>query len=174
MLTPGCRISEAHLQKVMGYVQRARNNGGKLLIGGEQLSPSAGLTGNFVVPTIFDEVTAGNELFSDEVFGPVLAVTRFDRVEDAIRLANNTRYGLANSIWTSDLAAAMTASRRLESGLVWVNTTLDGAPQLPFGGMKASGFGRELGKVGFDDFTELKTVLLSSAPFASAFPGALQ
>jgi betaine-aldehyde dehydrogenase len=170
----GSMISEAHLQKVMGYVQRARNNGGKLLIGGEQLSPSAGLTGNFVVPTIFDEVTAGNELFSDEVFGPVLAVTRFDRVEDAIRLANNTRYGLANSIWTSDLAAAMTASRRLESGLVWVNTTLDGAPQLPFGGMKASGFGRELGKVGFDDFTELKTVLLSSAPFASAFPGALQ
>jgi acyl-CoA reductase-like NAD-dependent aldehyde dehydrogenase len=165
----GAMISAPHTGKVMGFIDRARSGGKTLVAGGERYSPAAGLSDNFVTPTIFAGVGPADELFSDEVFGPVLSVTRFRTTDEAIELANHTRYGLANTIWTSRLDTALAASRRLESGIVWVNTTLDGAPQLPFGGIKASGFGRELGAAGFDDFTELKTVILSSAPTAPVF-----
>ncbi|MCB9992088.1 MAG: aldehyde dehydrogenase family protein [Hyphomicrobiaceae bacterium] len=169
----GSMISVPHLQKVMGYVGRARtSNSARLIVGGDQLRPAENLTDNFILPTIFDDVTPGSELFAEEVFGPVLAVSRFETVDEAINLANSTTYGLANTAWTSDLHTAMAASHRLNSGLVWVNTTLDGAPQLPFGGIKASGFGRELGNAGFEDFTELKTVILNAGRFDSVFPGA--
>jgi betaine-aldehyde dehydrogenase len=168
----GSMISASHAGKVAGYIDRARDAGNKLVVGGERLTPGAGLSDNFVTPTIFSDVRPGDELFKEEVFGPVLSVTRFRTPDEAIEMANLTEYGLANTIWTSNLETAMSASRRLESGIVWVNTILDGAPQLPFGGIKASGFGRELGNAGFEDFTELKTVILSSAPVASAFPRA--
>ncbi|WP_217052260.1 aldehyde dehydrogenase family protein [Klebsiella variicola] len=167
----GSMISPQHTGRVMGFIERARQSGKTLLTGGETVNPGTGLSGNFVVPTIFSDVNAGDELFTDEVFGPVLSVTRFRTPDEAIELANRTRYGLANTIWTSKLETAMTASRRLESGIVWVNTTLDGAPQLPFGGIKASGYGRELGNAGFDDFTEHKTVILSSAASGAVFRG---
>lgn len=166
----GSMISTNHAGKVMGYVDRAKASKSKLVVGGDRLSPAGGLSDNFVSPTIFSDVGPDEELFTEEVFGPVLSVTRFKTADEAIELANRTHYGLANTIWTSRLDTAMAASRRLESGIVWVNTTLDGAPQLPFGGIKASGFGRELGNAGFDDFTELKTVLLSSAPSSNVFP----
>lgn len=165
----GTMISEEQLQRVLGFVDRASAQGIKLVSGGERVSPGDGMTGTFIAPTIFDEVPPGTELFTDEVFGPVLAVTRFSSTNEAITLANATRYGLANTVWTESLETAMTVSRALQSGVVWVNTTLDGAPQLPFGGIKASGFGRELGNAGMEDFTELKTVLISTKPFVSAF-----
>jgi acyl-CoA reductase-like NAD-dependent aldehyde dehydrogenase len=165
----GSMISGAHADRVMGYIDRAKGGRSQLVMGGERRSPSSGLSDNFVAPTIFANVSPDDELFSEEVFGPVLSVTRFRAPDEAIELANRTHYGLANTIWTRSLDTAMAASRRLESGIVWVNTTLDGAPQLPFGGIKASGFGRELGNAGFDDFTELKTVILSSAPSAPVF-----
>lgn len=166
----GAMISAAHLEKVMGYVERARSQGGRLVAGGERLSPAKGMTSNFIAPTVFDAMKPESELFTDEVFGPVLGITRFTNQDEAIALANRTKYGLANTVWTTCLETAMATIRRLDSGIVWVNTTLDGAPQLPFGGIKASGFGRELGNAGFEDFTELKTALVSTAPFASAFP----
>lgn len=165
----GSMISADHCQKVIGYIERAKSSDGNLVAGGMAVPPSNVLTENFVVPTIFDHVQPQSELFKDEVFGPVLSVTRFKDANDAIALANSTPYGLANAVWTSKLETAMTVSRRLESGIVWVNTMLDGAPQLPFGGIKASGFGRELGNAGFEDFTELKTILLSTTPYVSAF-----
>jgi len=169
----GSMISAPHTDKVMGYVKRAARQS-EPLIGGEAMAPAAGLTGNFVQPTIFGDVAMDSELFTEEVFGPVLAITRFKTNEEAIDLANATRYGLANSLWTQSLATSLTCSRRLKSGIVWVNTALDGAPQLPFGGTKGSGFGRELGEAGFEDFTEPKTVILATAHYAPAFPGAAQ
>lgn len=165
----GSLISADHLQKVMGYINRAKSNGVSIITGGGNLCPVSGLTDNFVQPTIFDGVEPESELFTEEVFGPVLSVTRFSDRDTAIQLANRTEYGLANTLWTSDLETAMTCSRRLRSGLVWVNTTLDGAPQLPFGGVKGSGYGRELGNAGFEDFTDLKTVLLSTGPYGPVF-----
>lgn len=98
-------------------------------------------------------------LFRDEIFGPVLSVTRFRTMEEAIELANDTEYGLANSLWTKDLDKAMIVSRELRAGRIWVNTTIDGGPQLPAGGFKASGFAREMGAAGLEEFTEIKYVL---------------
>ena len=98
-------------------------------------------------------------LFRDEIFGPVLSVTRFRTMEEAIELANDTAYGLANSLWTKDLDKAMIVSRGLRAGRIWVNTTIDGEPQLPAGSFKASGFGREMGAAGLEEFTEIKSVL---------------
>ena len=168
----GALISAEHTEKVMGFVGRARESGGNLIAGGDRMSPAQGLTDNFVVPTIFDRVSPDSELFTREVFGPVLSVTRFSSRDEAIALANQTAYGLANTLWTRSLETAMAVSRAVKSGLVWINTTLDGAPQLPFGGVKASGFGRELGNAGLEDFTDLKTVLLSTAAFKGPFPKA--
>lgn len=165
----GAMISAAHTQKVLGYIERAKRDGQRLIAGGDRITPGAGLSDNFVSPTIFADIQPDHALFAEEIFGPVLSVTRFRTSEEAITLANQTQYGLANTIWTTNLATAMTASRQLRSGLVWVNTTLDGAPQLPFGGVKASGFGRELGNAGYDDFTDVKTVILSTAPYLSSF-----
>lgn len=171
----GSMISEAHMDRVVGFIDRAKSSSRATLVaGGSRVRPGKGLTANFVAPTIFDDVEPGSELFREEIFGPVLAVTRFDTLDEAIALANDTSYGLANTAWTSSLTPALEVSRRLKSGVVWINTTLDGAPQLPFGGVRASGFGRELGNAGFEDFTELKTVILSTAPFAPAFAGEAQ
>lgn len=166
----GAMVSERQLERVIGFIRRAPAEGCRLIAGGEQVSPGIGMTDNFVAPTIFDDVSPGTELFSEEVFGPVLAITPFDEPEEAIRLANDTRYGLANTLWTRSLETAMTATRQLKSGVVWVNTTLDGAPQLPFGGVKASGYGRELGNAGLEDFTAIKTVLISTTRYEPAFP----
>jgi acyl-CoA reductase-like NAD-dependent aldehyde dehydrogenase len=99
------------------------------------------------------------EVFRKEIFGPVLSVSRFRTTEEAITLANDTEYGLANSLWTKNVDTALTVSRELRSGTVWVNTTIDGSPQLPFGGYKASGYGREMGNAGLEEFTQIKTVL---------------
>jgi acyl-CoA reductase-like NAD-dependent aldehyde dehydrogenase len=97
-------------------------------------------------------------IFQEEIFGPVLSVTRFSDVVDAIRLANDTEYGLANAVWTTNIDTAMTVSKALRSRTVWINTQIDGAPQLPFGGVKSSGFGKEMGMEGVLEFTELKTI----------------
>ena len=123
-------------------------------VGGE---PGEG-SGNYVAPTVLDNVAETSSAFTEEIFGPVLSVTRSGDLADAIRLANATEYGLAGSIWTNNIDKALTVAKGMRSGRIWVNTTIDGAPQLPAGGMKRSGFGREMGQAGFEEFTELKTI----------------
>jgi betaine-aldehyde dehydrogenase len=162
----GSMISCQQVDRVMAFVQMSEGSHAKLLRGGQPFRPSPELTANFIPPTVFDHVPIHNELFTEEIFGPVLSVTRFSTTEEAVALANRTRYGLANTVWTARLDTAMRLTRSLQSGIVWVNTTLDGAPQLPFGGIKASGYGRELGHAGFEDFTHLKTVILATSRFA--------
>jgi acyl-CoA reductase-like NAD-dependent aldehyde dehydrogenase len=120
--------------------------------------------GLFVTPAVFDDVLPGTSLFTDEVFGPLLTVTRFDSAEEAIALANNTSYGLTNSVWSTNVSTALEVARALRSGTVWINTTIDGAPQLPYGGYKASGQGREMGTAGLDEFTEIKALHLRTKP----------
>jgi acyl-CoA reductase-like NAD-dependent aldehyde dehydrogenase len=148
----GALISEAHTEQVLGFIDRGRAVGAELVTGGDRHGTC------FVAPTIFDHVEPEMELFRSEIFGPVLSVSRFSGVDDAVRLANDSEYGLAASVWTKDLDKALTVSRRLRTGTVWVNTTIDGSPQLPFGGFKASGFGREMGNAGLEEFTEVKSV----------------
>jgi betaine-aldehyde dehydrogenase len=99
-----------------------------------------------------------NPAFLEEIFGPVLTVTRFANTDEAISLANAVEFGLANTIWSKNIDTALSVGRALRSGTVWINTTIDGAPQLPGGGVKNSGYGREMGQAGFDEFTEIKTI----------------
>jgi len=152
----GAMIHEDHLAKVLGYVDGARAQGARVITGGRRLQVGDG--GSYLAPTIVDHVLPESGLFREEVFGPVLSVTRFTGADEAVALANAVDYGLAASVWTKNIDTALEVSRRMRSGTVWVNTTIDGAPQLPGGGMKASGYGREMGQVGFDEFTEVKTI----------------
>ena len=98
----------------------------------------------------------------DEIFGPVLSVVSFGTVDDAIQIANDTLYGLSAGVWTRDVDTAFQVSRAVRAGTVWINCFMDGHPELPFGGYKDSGLGRELGRFSADEFTELKTVQLPS------------
>jgi betaine-aldehyde dehydrogenase len=116
--------------------------------------------GCYVAPTVIDGVASDDRLFQEEVFGPVLAVTRFSTRDEAIELANAVPYGLANSVWTQSLDTALIVSKALRSGVVWVNTTIDLGPQLPLNGRKASGHGSEMGLAGLEEYTQLKTVNL--------------
>jgi len=159
----GALIHEKHLDTVLGYVDGARAAGATVLTGGERLGGEHS-DGFYVGPTIVDRVAPDSALFQEEVFGPVLAVTRFSSVDEAVALANAVDYGLANSIWSGSIDVALSVSRRLKSGTVWVNTTIDGAPQLPGGGVKQSGYGREMGQAGFDEFLEYKTIQIRTAP----------
>jgi acyl-CoA reductase-like NAD-dependent aldehyde dehydrogenase len=154
----GSMIHEKHLDQVLRYVSEAESDGAEVVTGGKRLVDGELADGFFVEPTIVDKVLRGSALFSEEVFGPVLAVTRFSSADEAVDLANSVEFGLANSVWSSSIDTALSVSRRLKSGTVWVNTTIDGAPQLPGGGVKQSGYGREMGQAGFDEFTELKTI----------------
>jgi acyl-CoA reductase-like NAD-dependent aldehyde dehydrogenase len=102
-------------------------------------------------------------VFREEIFGPVVSLTTVADADEAVRMANETSYGLAHTVWTSDLSTALIVSRELRSGTVWVNTHLDGSTLIPFGGVKASGFGREAGREGLLEFASLKTVQIRSA-----------
>ncbi|MFT3871451.1 MAG: aldehyde dehydrogenase family protein [Nocardioides sp.] len=154
----GALISPDHVQKVLSFLAPERLGKGRVLTGGEIRDT------DFVTPTIVDDVTPDSALFQEEIFGPVLAVTRFRDLDEAIQLANAVDYGLANSIWSKNVDKTLMAARRLRSGRVWINTTIDGSAQLPAGGMGASGYGREMGRQGFDEFTELKSVQLRTGP----------
>jgi betaine-aldehyde dehydrogenase len=155
----GAMIHEAHADKVLSYIASATEQGARLMTGGRRVS-EGGRSGIFIEPTIFDRVEPTMRIFREEIFGPVLGVVRFADVEEAIRIANDTSYGLANAVWTKNLDTALVVARRLRAGTVWINTTLDVRPQLPFGGVKGSGHGRENGQAGLEEFTQPKTCLV--------------
>jgi len=153
----GAMIHEAHLDKVLDYIEAGQASGATLVTGGQRLLDDGRKGGLFVAPTILDYVDPGASVFQEEIFGPVLATARFSTVAEAIELANNTVYGLANGVWTKNVDRAVEVGRALRSGTVWINTANDGAPQLPFGGYKDSGSGREKGRPGLEEFLENKT-----------------
>ena len=166
----GALIHPQHLERVLDYVRQGTEDGATLLTGGHRLTTEGRDAGQFLAPTIFDRVRPDARIFQEEIFGPVLSVTRFDTVEEAIALANDTVYGLANSVWTSDLRTAHRVSRKLRSGTVWINTTIDGAPQLPLGGYKQSGYGREAGQLGMEEFTNVKSIQTRTGSRTPAYP----
>ncbi|MBS4207531.1 aldehyde dehydrogenase family protein [Bacillus sp. FJAT-50079] len=152
----GSLIHQEHLNKVLEYIQFGQEDGATLLTGGKQIKVDG--SSCYIEPTIFDHVQENHRIFQEEIFGPVLSVIRFNGVEDAIRKVNNTVYGLANSIWTKNINQALTMSKAIKSGTVWVNTIIDGPAQLPLGGYKASGFGKEMGEEGMEEFTQIKSI----------------
>ncbi|BCB75300.1 sorbosone dehydrogenase [Phytohabitans flavus] len=154
----GAMIHPGHLEKVLQYVSVGAQQGATVLTGGHRLTGPAHDDGLFVAPTVLDGVRPDARVFREEIFGPVLSVTRFGDADEAVRLANGVEYGLANTIWSKDIDKVLDVGKALQSGTVYVNTTIDGAPQMPFGGYKASGVGREMGQAGFEEFTELKSI----------------
>ncbi|TAM71285.1 MAG: aldehyde dehydrogenase family protein [Microbacteriaceae bacterium] len=165
----GAMIHEQHLDKVLRAVEVAEQSGAIVLAGGSRLSGAGYDDGLFMSATVLGNVTPESAAFREEIFGPVLTVTEFDTTDDAVRLANAVAYGLGNTIWTSNIGTALDVMRKLRSGTVWVNTSIDGAPQMSFGGYKASGYGREMGRMGLEEFTQLKSVQIRTGKRAGTF-----
>jgi acyl-CoA reductase-like NAD-dependent aldehyde dehydrogenase len=166
----GPLIHDSHMNGVLNHIRRASTEGARLAIGGYQVADPPFDRGCFVTPTVFDHVTTDMALFRDEVFGPVLAVTTFSADDEAVTLANYTGYGLGNGVWTKDIDRAVFCSRRLKSGTVYVNTYLETSVQMPFGGFKESGMGRENGMDGLLEFTETKSTFIKLGNRLPALP----
>lgn len=148
--------NQAQYRRVVVMIEQAQDEGCELLVGGAEC-PDALKPGLFVCPTIFGQVTADKTIAREEVFGPVLAIMVYDDVEEAIRIANDTRYGLSGYVWGADRNAALAVAARLRTGMVHLNgASLDTAA--PFGGYKMSGLGREWGVFGMEEFLEVKSV----------------
>jgi aminomuconate-semialdehyde/2-hydroxymuconate-6-semialdehyde dehydrogenase len=157
----GALISAAHRGKVEGYLKLAVEEGGTIRCGGTRPSLPGDLAeGFFLEPAVITGLSASCRTATEEIFGPVVTVHPFDSEETALAMANGTPYGLAASVWTSDLDRAHRVAQQLESGLVWVNTWLLRDLRVPFGGVKASGVGREGGRWSLEFFSEAKTVTL--------------
>ncbi|RZA25940.1 MAG: aldehyde dehydrogenase [Proteobacteria bacterium] len=157
----GPLVSQGHLEKVKGFVERAQKEGLKLLTGGTRSKIEGDLkNGYYFDPTVFVSPDTTAEIMQQEVFGPVVTLTPFKNYDDAIRKANDTRYGLACTIWTQNLNIAHQAAADIEAGLVWINTWMLRDLRTPFGGTKDSGVGREGGDHSLDFYTESKNVCL--------------
>jgi acyl-CoA reductase-like NAD-dependent aldehyde dehydrogenase len=157
----GAIIDGNQFEKILGYIESGSHDGARLRLGGKALNHE---NGRFVEATIFDGVQPEMAIAKEEIFGPVLSILTFDTTEEAIRIANNTIYGLSAGVWTRDIDTAFTVSRGIRAGTIWINTFMDGYPELCFGGFNQSGLGRELGRFSIEEFTELKTVQVHLGP----------
>jgi betaine-aldehyde dehydrogenase len=155
----GAIISDQHLGSIDEYVQSSDSQGARVASGGTKLDSVAG---RYYAPTVIADVQRESTLATDEVFGPVLSVIRFSELADAVAITNGTPYGLSSGIWTSNLDNAVSYSRAVRAGTVWVNTWMDGFPEVPFGGVGESGVGRELGRSALDEFTESKSIVMKA------------
>ena len=151
----GALVHPEHYEKVMSYVEIGKGEG-RLVAGGGR--PEGFETGNFVAPTVFADVSPDARIFQEEIFGPVVAITPFDTEEEALALANNTRYGLAAYVWTNDLKRAHNFAQAIEAGMVWLNSNNVRDLRTPFGGVKASGLGHEGGYRSIDFYTDQQAV----------------
>lgn len=168
----GALIHEQHMNKVLGYIETGKREGARLACGGHRITAHGLEQGCFVAPTIFAQVRPEMTLFREEIFGPVLSVTSFRTMDEAIALANDTRYGLGNGLWTKDVDKALLVSKKLRSGTVYVNTYLETAVQLPFGGVGQSGLGRENGMEGLLEFMDVKSTFVKLGKRPDALPHA--
>lgn len=157
--TCGPMATESHLEKVLGHIEDAKKSGARLVAGGSR--PAHTSRGWFVEPTVFADVANSDRLAQEEVFGPVIAVIPYDGDDEAVQLANESDYGLAGSVWTTDERRGLDVARRVRAGTVGINY-YDIDVTAPFGGMKQSGIGRELGPQGLDGYLEYKAIYASA------------
>ena len=156
----GALISKEHLQKVQSYIDLAIEEGGTILTGGTPCLPSGFEGGNWMAPTVIAGLAPESRCSTEEIFGPVVTLHRFKSEEEAVEIANGTRYGLAGSVWTTDMGKGKRVSEAMETGMVWVNTWLHRDLRVPFGGVKDSGVGREGGRWSLGFFSEAMNVCL--------------
>ena len=152
----GPLINAKQRDRVMGYIEKGKAEGARLVLGGNR--PAHLPKGFFVEPTIFADVDPNSTIATEEIFGPVLVVIPFDTEDEAVEIANNTIYGLAGTIATADLERGHRVARRIRSGVLNINGGMYYNPSVPFGGYKQSGIGREMGELGFEEYTEVKVV----------------
>jgi len=156
----GPLISQIQRQAVINYIDKARQGGAKLLCGGKIPDEPGLKKGFFLEPTVFAEAKEDSSLFQEEIFGPVVCINKFKDIDEAVRMVNNSRYALAACVWSGNARAAEKIADRLNAGTVWINTYGMFFNQVPYGGFKQSGFGKELGREGFLEYTHLKNVIV--------------
>jgi succinate-semialdehyde dehydrogenase/glutarate-semialdehyde dehydrogenase len=147
--------SQKAADEVLRQINESASLGANLIYGGNRIES------NFILPTVLENVKKGMPAFDEEIFGPVFAIIEFNTIEEAIEIANDHRYGLASSIWTKDINLAKELIPKIEAGSVFVNTAVSSDPTMPFGGIKKSGFGRELSEYGIKEFLNIKTVIIN-------------
>jgi aldehyde dehydrogenase (NAD+) len=150
-------INEAALERILGMIARAHTDGARLVAGGSRLEGDLA-SGYFIEPTVFADVDPESELAQNEVFGPVLAITPFETEDDAVRIANNTRYGLSGYVQTQNLSRALRLAEEIVTGEVLINGAANLRVQRPFGGIGISGMGKEGGRLGVEEFCRVKAV----------------
>jgi aldehyde dehydrogenase (NAD+) len=153
----GPQVTKAQFESIMSYVDVGKSEGATLEMGGAPFKEK-GEEGFFVQPTVFTGVSPKMRIFQEEVFGPFAVIARFKTEEEALALANDTQYGLGSAVFTRDLTRAHRVARRIEAGMVWINSSNDSDPRIPFGGVKQSGIGRELGEAGLAGYSNIKAV----------------
>ncbi|HXV24737.1 MAG TPA: aldehyde dehydrogenase [Alphaproteobacteria bacterium] len=156
----GAIVDETQMQRVLGYIEHGKKEGARLRMGGGRVRP-ANAKGYFVEPTVFDEVDNKMKIAQEEIFGPVLSTITVKSPEEAVKVGNDTIYGLAAAVWTRDISKAFKISRELRAGTVWVNSFDAGDISAPFGGFKQSGFGRDKSLHALEKYSELKTVWIN-------------
>jgi acyl-CoA reductase-like NAD-dependent aldehyde dehydrogenase len=161
----GPLVSRRQQERVRSYIEDGGREGARLVLGGTDQPPGVGC-GWYVRPTLFADVDNRMKIAREEIFGPVLSVISYRDDEDAIRIANDSEYGLSGSVWTADADRGLAVARRVRSGSFGVNQPYSMDPAAPFGGVKASGIGRELGREGLEGYVDLKAI--SGAPQAAA------
>jgi betaine-aldehyde dehydrogenase len=165
----GSLISESHMEKVLGYIARGRAEGAKVVIGGQRVTTGDLASGFFVAPTVFDECHDDMAIAREEIFGPVMTVLTFDDEDEVIARANATEFGLSAGVFTNDLTRGHRMIAQLQAGTCWINHYNITPIEMPFGGMKMSGLGRENGRAAIDHYTQLKSVYVAMRDVESPY-----
>ncbi|KAF2755158.1 aldehyde dehydrogenase-like protein [Pseudovirgaria hyperparasitica] len=153
----GPQVTKAQFDRVLSYIETGKSEGATLATGGEAYKNVNG-KGFFISPTVFTDVKNTMKIFREEVFGPFVVISSFETEEEAVAIANDTTYGLGSAVFTKDIVKAHRVARNIEAGMVWINSSNDSDFRVPFGGVKQSGIGRELGEAGLDSYTNKKAI----------------
>lgn len=158
----GPQVTRAQYERILSYIDIGKSEGATVLAGGEPYRESGSSTdfskGFFIAPTVFTDVKDSMRICQEEIFGPVVVISSFDTEEEALSRANSTTYGLGASVFTRDIQRAHRMAAEIEAGMVWINSSQDSDPRIPFGGVKQSGIGRELGEAGLEAYSQIKAV----------------